>query len=56
MPWQRTGIKMFTFYLAVVDKEDFDFDDYIFNTEADPFKRSHFNTEKAKVFLGIYDN
>lgn len=41
------------FYLAAVDKEDFNFNDYIFNTEPHPFKRSHFDEAKAKVYLGI---
>jgi len=40
-------------YLAVVDKSEFNFDDYVFNTEAHPFKKSNFNTEKAKIYLGI---
>ena len=41
------------FYVAVADKKDFDFNNYIFNTEAHPFKRSNFDKEKAKVYLGI---
>ena len=41
------------FYVAVVDKEIFNFNDYIFNTEAHPFKKVHFDKEKAKVYLGI---
>lgn len=41
------------FYLAVVDKEVFDFDDYIFNTEAHPFLKRNFDQEKAKKYLGI---
>ena len=31
----------------------FNFDDYVFNTEAHPFKRSDFNTDEARVGLGI---
>ena len=41
------------FYVAVADKDQFDFNDYVFNTEAHPFKRSHFDHEKAKEYLGI---
>lgn len=41
------------FYLAVVDKKIFDFKDYVFNTEAHPFKRSHFEQAKLKAYLGI---
>ncbi|MEM7102726.1 MAG: glycoside hydrolase family 47 protein [Bacteroidota bacterium] len=41
------------FYLAAADESEFNFDDYVFNTEAHPFKRSHFDKEKAKVYLGI---
>jgi hypothetical protein len=41
------------FYLAAVDKNDFNFEDYIFNTEAHPFKKSNFNHKKAKLYLGI---
>ncbi|MEM7186271.1 MAG: glycoside hydrolase family 47 protein [Bacteroidota bacterium] len=41
------------FYLAAVDKGTFDFDDHIFNTEAHPFKRSHFDKEKYGDYLGI---
>ena len=41
------------FYLAVVDKKVFDFNDYVFNTEAHPFKRSHFDKVKLKEYLGI---
>ena len=41
------------FYLAVVDKSTFDFNDYVFNTEAHPFKRSHFDAKKIKQYLGI---
>ena len=40
------------FYVAVVDKEQFNFEDYIFNTEAHPFKKSHFDKEKAQTYLG----
>lgn len=41
------------FYLAVVDEDQFDFKDHVFNTEAHPFKRSNFDQLKAKSFLGI---
>lgn len=41
------------FYLAVVKKDKFNFDEYVFNTEAHPFKKSHFDQAKAKKYLGI---
>lgn len=41
------------FYVAVADKSEFNFDDYIFNTEAHPFKKSNFESDKAKEYLGI---
>lgn len=41
------------FYLAAVDENVFNFNDYIFNTEAHPFKKSNFNHKKAKTYLGI---
>ncbi|MEP0265477.1 glycoside hydrolase family 47 protein [Dokdonia sp.] len=41
------------FYVAVVDKNKFDFNDYIFNTEAHPFKKSNFKQENIKKYLGI---
>ncbi|MEM1321071.1 MAG: glycoside hydrolase family 47 protein [Bacteroidota bacterium] len=41
------------FYVAAVEKEQFDFEKYIFNTEAHPFKRSHFDQEQYKTYLGI---
>ncbi len=41
------------FYLAVEDKEKFDFNDYVFNTEAHPFKKSNFDRKKYKAYLGI---
>ena len=34
-------------------KHDYPFGEYIFNTEAHPFKRSHFDREKARTYLGI---
>ncbi|MCB0684439.1 MAG: glycoside hydrolase family 47 protein, partial [Saprospiraceae bacterium] len=34
-------------------KNDYPFGEYIFNTEAHPFKRSHFDREKARSYLGI---
>jgi len=33
--------------------KDFNFDEYIFNTEAHPFNRSSFNHEEAKIRLGF---
>lgn len=41
------------FYLASVDKDVFDFNSFIFNTEAHPFNRGHFDPEKAKEYLNI---
>ncbi len=41
------------FYVAAVDKKEFDFNDYIFNTEAHPFKKSNFEKAKTKKYLGI---
>lgn len=42
------------FYLTFSKGQtDFNFDDYLFNTEAHPFKREHFNAEEAKVRLGF---
>jgi hypothetical protein len=41
------------FYLASVDKKTFDFDAHVFNTEAHPFQRSHFDSQKSKQYLGI---
>ena len=41
------------FYLAVVDKEMFNFDDYVFTTEAHPFRKDNFDQEKAKQYLNI---
>ena len=41
------------FYLAVLDKNTFDFNEYVFNTEAHPFRKSNFNSELAKEYLGI---
>ncbi len=41
------------FYVSVVDKNEFDFNNYVFNTEAHPFKKSNFNPEKSKIRLGI---
>lgn len=43
------------FYLASVDKSTFDFNDCVFNTEAHPFKKSHFDPGKIKMYLGITD-
>jgi hypothetical protein len=41
------------FYLAVLDKDEFNFNDYVFNTEAHPFKKSNFDKQKLKIYLGI---
>ena len=41
------------FYLAVVDKDTFNFNDHVFNTEAHPFLKSNFDQQKAKIYLGI---
>jgi len=41
------------FYLAAVAKETFDFDDHIFNTEAHPFRISHFDPSNLPSYLGI---
>lgn len=41
------------FYLAVADQETFDFNEHVFNTEAHPFKKSHFDNAKYKSYLGI---
>ena len=41
------------FYLAAVDKDEFDFSNHVFNTEAHPFKRSNFDPEKARIYLGL---
>jgi len=41
------------FYLAAPDQSNFKFDDYVFNTEAHPFKKSNFNSAKYKAYLGI---
>ena len=41
------------FYLAAVDENIFNFKNHVFNTEAHPFKKANFNSEKAKTYLGI---
>lgn len=41
------------FFLAAADETVFQFQDYIFSTEAHPFLKKHFNKEKAKTYLGI---
>ncbi len=41
------------FYVAVADKEGFDFNDYVFNTEAHPFKKSNFDSSKVAICLDI---
>ena len=40
------------FYLAAVDQDGFDFNAYLFNTEAHPFKRSHFDPALVPTYLG----
>lgn len=40
------------FYVAFAGSEAFNFDDYIFNTEAHPFLRKSFDADKAKTYLG----
>lgn len=41
------------FYVAVAEKETFDFQKHVFNTEAHPFKIAHFDKDRAKEYLGI---
>lgn len=42
------------FYLTFSMKEgNFNLDDYVFNTEAHPFKKSNFDKEKARIYLGF---
>ncbi len=42
------------FYLTFTfNTGEFILDDYVFNTEAHPFKRSSFSKEKAKIYLGF---
>ena len=42
------------FYLTFsMGQTDFNFDDYVFNTEAHPFKRSNFEHDEAKKRLGF---
>lgn len=38
-----------------IDDGNFNLDDYIINTEAHPFKKSSFDKEKAKTYLGLID-
>lgn len=40
------------FYVAFAGKEEFDFNEHIFNTEAHTFRRDSFDPELAKVRLG----
>ncbi|MCF8370446.1 MAG: glycoside hydrolase family 47 protein [Bacteroidales bacterium] len=40
-------------YLTFSDEKDFNLDDYVFNTEAHPFKKASFVKEEVKVRLGI---
>lgn len=41
------------FYLSTLDKSKFNFDDYIFSTEAHPFKKSNFDATLAKEYLRL---
>ncbi|MEM7162627.1 MAG: glycoside hydrolase family 47 protein [Bacteroidota bacterium] len=41
------------FYLAAVEEDIFDFDNYVFNTEAHPFRKNNFDQDKAKIYLNI---
>ncbi|MEL7121100.1 MAG: glycoside hydrolase family 47 protein [Bacteroidota bacterium] len=40
-------------YLTFSHQTDYLFEEYTFNTEAHPFKRSNFDKEKAREYLGI---
>ncbi|MCB0640609.1 MAG: glycoside hydrolase family 47 protein, partial [Phaeodactylibacter sp.] len=40
-------------YLTFTNRNDLDFTDFVFTTEAHPFRKSNFDPEKVKVFLGI---
>lgn len=40
-------------YLTFSDEKDFNLDDYVFNTEAHPFKKASFDKAEVKVRLGI---
>jgi hypothetical protein len=41
------------FYLTFSHHQGvFDFDDHVFNTEAHQFRRSAFEKDKAKIYLG----
>jgi hypothetical protein len=42
------------FYLIFNPKTTFTLDDYVFNTEAHPFKKSDFESAKIKERLGIH--
>jgi hypothetical protein len=42
------------FYLAfTMPNGEFNLDDYVFNTEAHPFKKSSFDSEEVKIRLGL---
>ena len=42
------------FYLAfTIGKPDFNLDDYVFNTEAHPFRKASFDKDEVKVRLGL---
>ncbi|BAO76030.1 alpha-mannosidase/ calcium ion binding / mannosyl-oligosaccharide 1,2-alpha-mannosidase [Winogradskyella sp. PG-2] len=41
------------FYLASVNKDVFNFNEYVFNTEAHPFLKNNFKKENVKTYLGI---
>jgi mannosidase alpha-like ER degradation enhancer 1/mannosidase alpha-like ER degradation enhancer 2 len=59
----KQGDEMATYFFAETLKylfltfsyheNQFSFDDYIFSTEAHPFKRSHFNTPETPTYLGF---
>lgn len=45
------------FYLTFSNHQNiFNFDDYVFNTEAHQFNRNHFDKELAKIRLGMSEN
>jgi len=36
-----------------MENGDFVLDDYLFNTEAHPFRKSNFDNKKARIYLGL---
>ena len=40
------------FYLTFSNQKDFPFDALMFNTEAHPFFKKHFDKAKSKTYLG----